>query len=176
MSRKLLALPFAAVLALTGAACGDDDDSVADQIEGTVDDVTDDVEDTADDAAQAAAETAARNIAAERGDDHFEAAGYDIDGDLTCEADASGGTDAVEITCTGTTEDGEDAELTGTTSETPGASATALEGDFTGTVAGDEVFTTDRLGEVDDDNGDDDDDDDDDDSRRSDEVPGDTAP
>ena len=42
--------------------------------------------------------------------------------------------------------DGAVAEMTGTTSELPGASITELDGDFVGTVDGAEVFRTERLG------------------------------
>ena len=41
---------------------------------------------------------------------------------------------------------GEAAALTGTTAEIPGASVVELEGEFTGTVNGTQVFTTQRLG------------------------------
>lgn len=157
MRRALLAAPLSLALVLGGAACGDDDDDGADdRIEEEVGDAVSTASSAAEEGVDSAAETVARNLASEHGEDQFEAAGHDIEGDLACEADASGGTDAVEITCTGTTEAGGDAELTGTTSELPGASATELEGDFTGTVDGEEVFTTDRLGDTDDDPDDDD--------------------
>ena len=54
--------------------------------------------------------------------------------------------DAVDVMCTGTTDDGAAAEMTGTSDELPGASVTELEGQFTGTVDGTEAFTTDTLG------------------------------
>ncbi|HXH58021.1 hypothetical protein [Iamia sp.] len=153
MPSKLLALSLAVGLALSGAACGDDDDdagetadSVVDEVEEGAEDAGSEVEEGAEDATTAAAETAARNIASEQGEDEFSSAGEEIDGDLSCEAEAADGADTVDVTCTGTTEDGGEAELIGTTSELPGASATELEGDFTGTVDGDEVFATDRLG------------------------------
>jgi hypothetical protein len=65
---------------------------------------------------------------------------------LTCEATAADGLDSVDVNCTGTTEDGGEAALTGTTDELPGESITEVEGTFTGTVDGAEVFTTDTLG------------------------------
>jgi hypothetical protein len=52
----------------------------------------------------------------------------------------------VDIDCTGTTVDGGDASLTGTTAELPGLSFNELDGDFVGVVDGIEVFTTERLG------------------------------
>ena len=59
---------------------------------------------------------------------------------------AEGGLDQVDVNCTGTTEDGGAAVLTGTTSEIPGASITELDGTFTATVDGEPVFETDTLG------------------------------
>ncbi len=56
------------------------------------------------------------------------------------------GVDQIDISCTGTTQDGGAAELTGHTNEIPGASVVTLDGEFTGTVDGEEVFTTQRLG------------------------------
>lgn len=101
----------------------------------------------ADDAVDAGAEALARNIAAEQGEEEFADAGHPLDDDgLTCEATVGDDVEAVDISCTGTTEDGAAAELTGTTSELPGASAVELEGSFTGTVDGAEVFTADALG------------------------------
>ena len=94
-----------------------------------------------------ATELAARNLAAEYGEREFDEAGYPIDDDgLACEATATDDATALEISCSGMTEDESEAALTGTTSEIPGASITELEGEFTGTVDGGEIFTTDRLG------------------------------
>src|SRR3990170_4967209 len=95
------ALLLVATVALGAAACSDEDRE----------DVSDVVE------------TAARNIAAEQGEEQFSDAGHPLDDEgLTCEATAADGAEAVDISCTGTTEDGAAAELTGTTSELPGAS------------------------------------------------------
>lgn len=154
MRRHLTALTLAGALLLGGAACSDDDGD--DDAGDTVDSIQEEAEDAVstassaiDEGATDAAEAVARNLASEHGDDHFDDAGHDIEDDLTCEADASEGNDQIAITCTGTTESGGSAELTGTTSELPGASATELEGEFTGTVDGEEVFTTNRLGDDD---------------------------
>ena len=54
--------------------------------------------------------------------------------------------DSVDISCTGTSTDGEDLALEGQTDEIPGASVTELEGSFTGTADGEEVFSVDTLG------------------------------
>jgi hypothetical protein len=117
----------AAGLGLVLAGCSDEDRDEA------LDDVT---------------ELAVRNFAALQGSEQFNAAGYEIDDDgLTCTAAVGeGGRIAVEVECTGTTVDGREAILTGVTSEIPGASITELEGEWTATVDGQEVFTTDELG------------------------------
>jgi hypothetical protein len=151
MRRRLVpSLVLAAGLVLAGAACSDDAQNDA---EDAVDDVQEGAEDAVDSASSAvdegtddAAEAAVRNLAATHAADEFSQAGHEIEGDLECEATLADGEDAVDVTCTGTTVDGEDAEVTGTTSELPGASATELEGTFTGTVAGEEAFSVDRLG------------------------------
>ena len=94
-----------------------------------------------------ATELAARNLAAEYGEREFDEAGYPIDDEgLTCAATATDDATALDVSCSGTTEDDSEAMLTGRTGEIPGASLTELEGDFTGSVDGGEIFTTDRLG------------------------------
>jgi CO dehydrogenase/acetyl-CoA synthase alpha subunit len=101
-----------------------------------------------DDALDDVTELAVRNFAALQGSEQFKAAGYEIDDDgLSCTASVGeGGRTAVEVECTGTTVDGGDAVLNGVTSEIPGASITELEGDWTATVDGEQVFATDELG------------------------------
>ena len=120
--------PVAAIAAVVGlGACSDEDR----------DEVLDD-----------ATELAVRNFAALQGSEQFNNAGYEIDGDgLTCTAAiGEGGRTAVVVECAGTTTDGGEAVLSGITSELPGASITELEGEWTATVDGEEVFTTDELG------------------------------
>lgn len=136
--RAQLLLAPALSLALLGA-CGDDDGDGAD-------DVAEDVGDVVDEASNDAIEATARNIASAQGEDEFSAADIDIEGDLTCEATADEDADAVDISCTGTSTDGQDLALEGTTDEIPGASVTELEGSFVGTADGDEVFSVDTLG------------------------------
>ena len=104
--------------------------------------------DAADEVGEDATESAARNLAADAGDEQFEAAGHSIDGELDCEARVV--TDElkkVEIVCTGVTDAGGEAKLEGATNELPGKSFDELEGLFVGTVDGTEVFATDVLGE-----------------------------
>lgn len=96
-----------------------------------------------------ATELAVRNVAALQGAEQFNHAGHEIDEDgLTCTAEVAkgGGLDEVDVNCTGTTEAGGEAVLSGTTSELPGASITELKGTFTATVDGETVFETDQLG------------------------------
>lgn len=132
-----------AVIAVGAAACSDDTtESVEEDVRSAI---TDAVE-VVDDASENAVELAARLFASEQASQEFAAVGYPIDGDLTCVADATSDLTAVDISCSGTTAEGEQAEMTGTTSEVPGASFTELDGDFVGTVDGAEVFTTERLG------------------------------
>ena len=142
---------FALVVTLT--ACGGDDDDTpedADEamedIEEGLDDAVADVTDAVEEAGEDAVELAVRNLASIHGADEFDDAGHPLDGDLTCTADASADLTAVELSCTGATEDGRAASMTGTTSEFPGESVTELEGDFVGLVDDEEVFRTDALG------------------------------
>ncbi len=134
-----------ATIAMAGAvaACDDDDQQT---IEEEVESVVTEVVDAIDEASENAVELAARNFASTQAAQEFETAGDPIEGDLTCEADATSDLTAVDITCTGTTVDGGDASLTGTTSEFPGASFDELDGSFVGSVDGDEVFSVQRLG------------------------------
>jgi hypothetical protein len=120
--------------------------SVASDVEEEARTAVSEVADLADETARNAVELAARNFASAQGAEAFDAAGYPIDGDLSCTAEVEDGLTEITISCTGTTDDGGEAELSGSTSELPGASITELEGTFTGTVEGDEVFSTENLG------------------------------
>jgi hypothetical protein len=132
MTRRVLPLAVAAGLLAVG--CSDDSRS----------EIIDDANEVLDDATEAAV----RNFARLQAEEQFNAVGHEIDEDgLTCTAAlGEGGRDSVDVKCTGTTVDGGDAALTGTTSELPGASITELKGSFTATVDGAEVFETDQLG------------------------------
>jgi len=143
ISRRTASVLAVVVLAVSAAACDDDtQESVEEEVESAVTDVVDAVDEVSEDAV----ELAARNFASMQGSQEFEDAGHPIDGDLTCEADATSDLTAVEISCTGTTVDGGDASLSGTTAEFPGVSFDELDGDFVGSVDGTEVFSTERLG------------------------------
>ncbi len=154
MLRRSVSVTLVAFVALGAAACSDED---RDQIGQTVDSLVDDVQDAANtvvsnaeeaagDVVNDAAEAAVRNVAAQAGRAEFSDAGHPIDGELTCEAAVAGDASQVDVTCSGTTEAGGAAELTGQTSEVPGAGVTDISGTFTGTVDGAEVFTADALG------------------------------
>lgn len=144
-----------AVAVIGIAACSDEDrqdlaqtaESVAEQIGDAAQTVVSNVRDAAGEAIEDTAELAVRNFAAEQGEEQFAQAGYPLnDEGLACQATVADGADAVDVSCTGTTEEDGLAELTGQTSELPGESITELEGNFSGTVDGAEIFTTDRLG------------------------------
>jgi hypothetical protein len=137
LSALLIAVP------MLFAACGDDD---AEELQDDIEAAATNVEEAATEAGNDAAEAAVRNIATEQGEEQFADAGHPIQDKLTCEATTADGADMVDVSCTGTTEAGGQAALTGQTNEVPGASVVELEGNFTGTVDGTEVFTTQRLG------------------------------
>ncbi len=141
--RIRLAHGAAVAVLLTVAACSEESqDAVQADIESAVTEVGEAV-----DAASAdAGEALARNIATQQGEEQFANAGHALAGPLTCEATIQDDVASIAISCTGTTEAGGAAALTGTTSEVPGASVVTLDGSFTGTVDGAEVFTTERLG------------------------------
>ena len=131
----------AAALAVTGCS-SDTRASVTSDLRSAATDIGN----VAGQAADAAAEALARNIATQQGEEQFKNAGQELSGPLTCEAKVQAGVAKVDISCTGTTKAGAAAALTGTTSELPGASVVSLNGQFTGTVDGATVFTTQRLG------------------------------
>jgi hypothetical protein len=138
-----LAYAVVAAAALALPACSADSRS---SIETDVKTAASDVGNAIDEATKDAAEAAARNIATQQGEEQFKHVGQELAGDLACEATVQGGVSSIDIDCTGTTKAGGAAALTGTTKELPGASVVTLDGQFTGTVDGQEVFTTERLG------------------------------
>jgi hypothetical protein len=148
--RRGLLVAVAAVATLGLVGCGNDDetaDSIIDNAESAARTAVSEAGEAVDEAAADAAEAAVRNLAAEQGEEQFADSGHPLDDNgLTCEAKASDGLDSVDVNCTGKTEDGKEAKLTGTTDELPGESITEVEGTFKGTVGGSEVFSTDKLG------------------------------
>lgn len=154
-STRRLLLAGAALVALGASACSDDtEDAVSSDVASAVSEVEDaaasvitEVGDAAGEALDDTAETAIRNIATQQGEEQFNDSGHPLDdAGLTCEATVADDASSVDVSCTGTTADGDEALLTGQTDELPGASVVELEGTFTGTVDGIEVFTTETLG------------------------------
>jgi hypothetical protein len=138
-------LAHAAMLAaaFTIAGCNSDDRaSIATDLRTAATDIAN----AAGDAANNAAEVLARNIATQQGEEQFKNAGQELDGPLTCDAKVQDGVAKIDINCTGKTKAGGAAVLTGSTNEIPGASVVSLDGTFTATVDGTNVFTTQRLG------------------------------
>ena len=140
--RAGIAVVALSVLGVT--ACDDDD---REDIGNAVDTLVDEAGEAIDEATRDAAELAVRNFATQQGEEQFTNADHPLDdAGLSCDATITDGVEGVDVTCTGMTQDGGAAELTGTTSEIPGASITELEGTFTGTVDGEVVFETESLG------------------------------
>jgi outer membrane murein-binding lipoprotein Lpp len=140
-NRLICAVAVAAALAVAGCS-SDDRASIATDLQTAASDVAN----AAGDVANNAAEALARNIATQQGEEQFKNAGHELDGPLTCDAAVKEDVSKIDINCTGTTKDGGAAALTGSTNEIPGASVVSLDGDFTGTVDGTSVFTTQSLG------------------------------
>jgi hypothetical protein len=135
-------------------ACGGNDDDLSDEAERGIDDIEEGVDAISgevagaiEEAGEDVVELAVRNLASVHGEAEFADAGHPvIEGGLACMADATEDLTAVEVDCTGQTEAGGVASLSGTTTELPGQSLTELEGDFVGMVDDEEVFRTDALG------------------------------
>lgn len=140
---RSFAVGAVALSALALGACSDD---TKDSAKTAVSNAVQDAKDATGGAVNDAAEMAVRNFAKQQGEEQFKNAGHELATDLTCEAKATTDAKHVDVNCTGQTKDGKAAVLTGQTSEFPGASITQLEGDFKGTVDGQEVFTTKKLG------------------------------
>lgn len=136
-----VAVAVAVTVAVTGCS-SDSRSSLKTDVESAVSEVGNAVSDATKDAA----EVLARNIATQQGEEQFNNAGQELSGPLACEATVQDGVTKVDISCTGTTKAGGVAALTGTTNELPGASVVSLNGQFSGTVDGKEVFNTERLG------------------------------
>jgi len=153
-SRSFLVGAAAAAALLVSACSEEDRDDLGDTADSVLDDVEDaartaasEIEEAAGEVTDDVAETAARNIATQQGEEQFADAGAPLDEDgLSCEATVGDDATTVDVSCTGMTEDGKQAALTGATNELPGASVTELEGQFSGTVDSEEVFSADRLG------------------------------
>lgn len=131
----------AAAVAIAGCS-SEDRSSISTDLQSAASDIADAAGEVTDDVAEALA----RTIATQQGEEQFKNAGQELDGPLTCAATVEDDVAQISISCTGTTKTGGAAMLTGRTKEIPGASVVSLDGDFTGTVDGSAVFTTQRLG------------------------------
>jgi hypothetical protein len=142
--RRFAALVAVVALPLAAGACSSETkDSAKSDVQSAVSDANDAAANVLDNAT----ETAIRNVATQQGEEQFTNSKNPLDDQgLTCEAKMADGVAHVAVSCTGTTKDGKPAALNGETSQVPGASITHLEGTFTGTVDGSEVFTTEKLG------------------------------
>ncbi len=140
-TRHILSALFVAGIA-AGGCSSDTRQSIATDLQTGATEIGEAVGDATNDAAEALA----RNIATQQGEEQFNNAGHTLDGPLTCTSEITDGVDKIAIDCTGTTKEGGAAVLTGSTNEIPGASVVTLDGEFVGTVDGEEVFATQRLG------------------------------
>ncbi len=142
MSKRFTAVVLIAAT-FAGVACSSNTRA---SIKSDLQSAATDVGQAVGDAGNNAAEALARTIATQQGEEQFKNAGQTLAGPLTCEAKVQGGVAKIEISCTGKTQSGGAATLTGATAELPGASVVSLNGQFTGAVDGTTVFTTQRLG------------------------------
>lgn len=95
------------------------------------------------------AEVAARNAAAAAGTAAFEGEGLEVSDVLECTANSTGGAEKINVTCTGTSDDGRELALEGTvTGREQDINVDAIRGSFVGTVDGEEVFAEDCLGDA----------------------------
>ncbi|HEX7248742.1 MAG TPA: hypothetical protein VF351_11650 [Actinomycetota bacterium] len=93
-------------------------------------------------------EVAVRNAAAAAGTAAFEQEGLEVSEVLECASDSTGGADRVNVTCSGTSDDGRELRLDGeVAAREQDISVDAIRGSFVGTVDGEEVFSEDCLGD-----------------------------
>ena len=135
-------LGIAAAVSVLASCSSDTRQSIKTDVQSAVTDISAAI----DKGTNNAAEALARTIATQQGAEQFKNAKQELSGPLTCEAKIQDGASKIAINCTGTTKAGGAAVLTGATNEIPGASVVSLDGQFTGTVNGVQVFSTQRLG------------------------------
>lgn len=93
------------------------------------------------------AEALVRNAVSAAGKAAFEREGFEVDGTLDCEATSTGGAEQLDVSCTGTTADGEALEIEGQAETGAAESDDNISGSFVGTADGKEVFREDCLGQ-----------------------------
>lgn len=95
-------------------------------------------------------DSVARNGAAQAGKSAFKQSGHEINGKLSCSTDDKSD-DRMKINCNGTTKDGKPAQMNATLEKeakvVTGDGAKIQGATVTGTVAGQEVFKKDCIGE-----------------------------
>jgi hypothetical protein len=92
-------------------------------------------------------EAVVRNVAAAAASGAFEREGFEVDGGFDCTATSTGGAEQIEVTCTGSSRDGEELVLEGTAETGTAEPGNAVRGSFVGTADGEEVFREDCLGD-----------------------------
>jgi hypothetical protein len=142
MNRPFLAGVLMSGVLLAAGCSSDTRQSIKTDVQSAVTDVAN----AADSAVNSASEALTRNLATQQGEEQFKNAGQTLDGPLTCDAKVQDGVSKVDVNCTGKTQGGGAAVLTGTTDELPGASVVSVKGQFVGTVDGTQVFSVDHLG------------------------------
>jgi len=87
-------------------------------------------------------ELLARTASSVQGQAALAKVGAEVSGPLSCTS--AQGDSGVTVSCTGTTVEGKPVTLSGTVTSLPGGSA--VQGNFVGSVAGQQVFNSDCLG------------------------------
>ncbi len=88
-------------------------------------------------------EVIVRTAASTRGQAALAAAGVEVSGPLSCTTTPSG--DEFTVNCSGTSIDGRQVTVTGTATSVPGG--TSVAGTFVGTAGGQQVFSSECLGD-----------------------------
>jgi hypothetical protein len=104
-------------------------------------------EDQASDLLDEGTEAIVRNAVAGAGEAAFEDEGVEVEGNLDCEATSTGGAERIEVSCTGTSVDGEELAIEGEAETGASEGNDDVSGSFVGTVDGEEVFQEDCLGQ-----------------------------
>ena len=104
-------------------------------------------DDQASDLLDQGTEAIVRNAVAGAGEAAFEDEGVEVEGNLDCEATSTGGAERIEVSCTGTSVDGEELAIEGEAETGASEGNDDVSGSFVGTVDGEEVFQEDCLGQ-----------------------------
>jgi hypothetical protein len=99
------------------------------------------------DLADEGAEALVRNAVSAAGVAAFEREGYEVDGSLDCEATSTGGAERIQVSCTGTSADGQELAIEGEAETGAAEGDDNISGSFVGSADGTEVFSEDCLGQ-----------------------------